>query len=50
MIRLQDFKTADDRQVYYIEDHCADGGVPLAVAYGSELGSGAEERGLRGVA
>ncbi len=29
MTRLQDFKTADDRQVYYIEDHCADGGVPL---------------------
>ncbi len=33
MIRLQDFKTADDRQVYYIEDHCADGGVPLLKFY-----------------
>lgn len=29
MIKLSDFKTADDRQVLYLEDDSADGGIPL---------------------
>lgn len=29
MLRLQDFKTADNAQIYYIEDASAEGGVPL---------------------